>query len=57
MGQYYRLKTFKVDTTVDDRFKEECVKHKVQQGFVLELLMIRWIKLKSKKDKKNVNIY
>ncbi len=53
----YELKTFKVDETVNQRFREECTKLTIGQGGVLELLMIRWIKMKAGTDKKNVDIY
>tara|TARA_R110000803_G_scaffold113406_3_gene181772 strand:- start:1567 stop:1758 length:192 start_codon:yes stop_codon:yes gene_type:complete len=53
----YELKTFKVNTTINQRFKEECVKAGVQQGFVLENLMSRFIKLKTLEGKREVKIY
>tara|TARA_R110000803_G_scaffold39891_1_gene85994 strand:+ start:1249 stop:1434 length:186 start_codon:yes stop_codon:yes gene_type:complete len=53
----YVLKTFKVSETTNERFKEECQKSKVKQGDIIELLMIRWIKLKKSQDIKTANIY
>lgn len=53
----YELKTFKVDETVNQRFKEECVKLKLRQQDVLELLMVRWVKMRNRSDKKSVQIY
>ena len=53
----YVLKTFKCDTTVNQRFKEECIKKNIRQGDVLEALMIRWIKLKTDQEKREVIIY
>ena len=53
----YVLKTFKVDEVINKRFKEECLKVNVKQGDIIELLMLRWIKLKKASDKKKVNIY
>lgn len=56
--RYQTLKTFKVDTVVNERFKEECARLGVSQGGILEALMVRWIKFKgSRGDKRNANIY
>tara|TARA_R110000744_G_scaffold13793_3_gene39880 strand:- start:10872 stop:11063 length:192 start_codon:yes stop_codon:yes gene_type:complete len=54
----YELKTFKVDETINKRFKEEISKiGNVTQGGILNQLMSRWVRMKQGTDKRNANIY
>ena len=53
----YELKTFKVDTVTNQRFKEECAKLNVRQSGILELLMIKWVKMRKISEKRRANIY
>jgi len=53
----YNLKTFKVEETVNHRFKEECARYNLKQGDVLELLMVRWVKMKNGSRKRKVDLY
>lgn len=38
-------------------FKDTCLDLNLNQSDVLELLVIRWLQLRKKTDKRNVNLY
>ena len=54
MGRKY--KGFYIDNLVDKKFKKACVDLEINQGDVLELLVIKWLK-KTKSDKKMMRLY
>lgn len=52
-----KLKAFRIDIGVNSMFMETCMDLNINQSDVLELLVIRWLRLKKKVDKRAVNIY
>ena len=52
-----KLKAFRIDKAINDKFMANCKDLNINQADVLELLVLRWLKLRSKVDKRNANIY
>ena len=52
-----KLKAFRIDMGINSTFMETCMDLNINQSDVLELLVIRWLQLRKKIDKKNANIY
>ena len=51
-----KYKGFYINKFVEKKFKLACVDLDVNQGDVLELLVIKWLK-KTKSDKKKMKLY
>ena len=52
-----KLKAFRIDKGLNLMFMESCNDLNINQSDVIELLVIRWLQLKKKADKRSVNIY
>ena len=52
-----KLKAFRIDKGINTMFINSCAELKISQADVIELLMIRWLQLRKKVDKRNAKIY
>ena len=51
------LKAFRIDKGVNSMFMGTCKDLNINQSDVLELLVVRWLQLRKKTDKRNANLY
>ena len=52
-----KLKAFRIDKGINTMFMDTCADLKINQSEVIELLVIRWLRLRKKTDKRTVSIY
>lgn len=52
-----KIKAFRIDKGINTMFINACTDLNINQSDVIELLVIRWLQLRKKVDKRNVNIY
>jgi len=52
-----KLKAFRIDKGLNTMFNIACADLNINQSDVLELLVIRWLQLRKKIDKRNSKIY
>lgn len=55
--KYGKLKGFRLPPELNERFVNECKTSNVSQSIIIELLIVRWLKLRSEQDKKFAKIY
>jgi len=55
--KYGKIKAFRLPSKLNERFKAECKSTNVPQGVIIELLIIRWLKLKSNQAKRIAKVY
>ena len=52
-----KLKAFRIDKGINSMFVGACADLNINQSDVLELLVIRWLQLRKKIDKRDAKIY
>tara|TARA_R110002073_G_scaffold6363_1_gene37668 strand:- start:952 stop:1122 length:171 start_codon:yes stop_codon:yes gene_type:complete len=52
-----KLKAFRIDKGINAMFVDTCSDLNINQSDVIELLIIRWLQLRKKTDKRNAKIY
>ena len=52
-----KLKAFRIDRGINTMFNIACADLNINQSDVMELLVIRWLQLRKKGDKRNAKIY
>ena len=52
-----KIKAFRIDKGINTMFIDQCKDLNINQDDVLELLVIRWLQLRKKMDKRNTNVY
>ena len=52
-----KIKAFRIDKGINTMFIDQCKDLNINQDEVLELLVIRWLQLRKKMDKRNTNVY
>lgn len=56
-NKYGKLKAFRLPPELNKRFKAECIEIDVSQSVIIELLIVRWLKLRSNQAKRLAKIY
>jgi antitoxin component of RelBE/YafQ-DinJ toxin-antitoxin module len=52
-----KLKAFRIDKGINSMFMDACRDLNINQSDVIELLVIRWLQLRKKLDKRSAKIY